>query len=779
MNETELALRGIYAAPGWAAAIGWLGRGLVIAAVVFFLAASVAGPLGSKVKFAKIQAAAFVAGALSLFGAMGCLAWLFLGDQFEYGYVAAHSSRAPMAAYKVAAIWAGQQGSFLLWACASALFGVISYRSAGVYRSWYLSVFGACLASLSAILAFETPFGLLPGMIADGRVYVPADGVGLVPSLQNYWVVIHPPTIFMGFGSLTVLFAYGASAMIVGDLRTWAGLVRPWSLVSLAILGLGVVMGGLWAYETQGWGGFWAWDPVENVSLVPWLLVAAFVHGLMVQCSKRKWFAANALLAGLPFVLFVYGTFLTRSGYLDKFSVHSFAQMDRTALWILFGFLVAVTAGFTGLWLFRGPRVARELASGVIEPGMNRESFFLAGTILLTGLALTITIGMSVPFFSGLLGRDAKVVEEPLYHSVTVWFFAPIMVLMAVGPLLSWHRSTVRSLLAKLWIVAGTAILVECATILVLRFSDWGNVADPSARIQFPLGVTVPRIPWVLLLFFLSALSIAANGTRLVTLFKRSKLGVGGFLAHVGVAVTLGGLVLSRGLEQRQQILVMEGTPAEALGYRIDFDRMTSDPARDNRNKAVFSVAPQEGGSDFKAMPAYYMTPGEDGQPTAFTSPYIDHQWSHDLYVALETPQTNLWDEPERFGPGETKQGTGVSITFEGLEMHGSPGQPGTRIGAKLRVVEDGRTYRSEPDMGMNGKGDSPEASPSLRARLTGIDASDGSILLQMPYVHTLFPIELYYKPMTILVWLGTGLMTLGGMLAALARARSRAVPAD
>jgi cytochrome c-type biogenesis protein CcmF len=273
-----------------------------------------------------------------------------------------------------------------------------------------------------------------------------------------------------------------------------------------------------------------------------------------------------------------------------------------------------------------------------------------------------------------------------------------------------------------------------------------------------------------LLLFFICAIAIAANSWRIAETVRHSKLGAGGFVAHIGVAVTLAGLILSRGLEQKDQVLVMEGTPGNGLGYSIRYSRMTSDPQRDQANKAVFMVASLSGDgreAPFEAHSSYFFTEGESGGPEAFTSPAIQHSWSHDLYISLETPQVNLWDNPERFAPGETKTGMGVAITFLGIAQHGQPGQSDASFGAKLKVIEDGRTYYGEPMVTIGGVTDSPQISPSLRATIAGVDAGDGSILLQMPYTHVLYPIELYYKPMTLLVWLGIGIMTCGGLIAA------------
>ncbi len=762
------------AVAGWSLILGQLGRGLVGVGMACFIASALA--MAFQNRNAKLDSAGvwgFVLGSTCLFGTMACLGALFLTDQFQYEYVASHSWHNVATIYKFASIWAGQQGSFLLWACSASLFGWMALRSTGIYRRWYVFAFSTFLAALCGILAYETPFGLIASMIKGGTVFMPENGIGLNPSLQNYWVVIHPPTIFLGFGSLTVLFVFSMSAMLTGNVDLWIRAVRPWALLSLAILGLGLVMGGLWAYETQGWGGFWAWDPVENVSLVPWLLVVAFVHGIIVQTTRKRWHSTNLVLGAVPFLLFVYGTFLTRSGFLDKFSVHSFAEMNRTALWILLALLVLAVAAFLIVWLASGRRLGKALDLLPVAEGFTLETAYQGGVTLISGLAVAIAIGMSIPFVLGLMGKEAKVAEEPLYHQVVFWFFAPLMVLMAVAPFLTWRRFESRAFWSRFINVLATSILMVGTLLFVLIQSDWRTHADMAMRIDFPFGLSMPRVPWIIGLFFLTALTLTANTWRLVELIKTWKLGVGGFLSHIGLSITMAGLILSRGLEQKEQALVMEGTPGRAMGYSVMFTGMTSNPNTDRDNKATFLVTAAKGngsGSSFSAHPGFFFNPDQNGDPKPFTWPYIEHAVTHDIYMSMSAPVTDFWEEPKRFSVGETQDAGGVSVTYIAFTKHGEPGMANTSFGAKLKVVEDGQAYFVEPKISVGDGPDSPVASPSLRATLMGIDPADHSIMLQMPYVNTLYPIEMYYKPMTILVWIGTGIMTLGGLMSAFYR---------
>ncbi len=770
-------------APIWSMEVGQLGAGLVAVAAILFLSAAVGGFAKRRPPFARYT---FAAGCVAILGAMGCLIVLFLTDQFQFEYVANHSLRDLAVQYKVAAVWSGQQGSFLLWATTSAVFGLLAFWRAGPYQRWFIFAYSLFLGSLCGILAYETPFAILRdvgsgathvSLLVNGVLHVVPNGLGLTPSLQNYWVIIHPPTIFTGFGSLTVPFAFAVSAMLTGNARDWLARVRPWALISISILGLGLVMGGLWAYETQGWGGFWAWDPVENVSFVPWIFCVAFVHGLIVQATRKRWHGTNLLMGGLPFLLFVYGTFLTRSGFLSKFSVHSFAEMNRSALWILMIFLIAVTFGFVALWIVRGRALGKTLDAPEIGQGFNREKAYQSGVILLTGLATTIAIGMSFPFFCGIFGGDGKVVDEPLYHSVVVWFFVPIMLLIGSAPFLSWRSMSLNEFVTRVLNVVGLTVGIVGLAMLTLKLTDWGSHGFNVGYLTFPFGIHFPRFSWVFCLFGLTAFAVVANVWRLVELFPRSKLGIGSFLAHIGVATALSGLVISRGLEQKTTLLVSKGSPATGLGYTVAFKNLTSNPEIDRDNKAEFEVT-APGMASFLARPGFFFIPGDDGQEKAFTWPHIQHQFLHDVYFSLGAPTSDVWEQPAQLKAGETKQDDEFSLTYLGLTMKGQPGKQGTTFGAKVQVMERGQVYPVvEPKIVVGGDAVPVRASPSFSVAFVGMNAADKSALIELLYVTPVYPIDLFYKPMTMLVWAGTGIMFLGGMLSAFYRRNRRGDP--
>lgn len=785
MNEIPA---GIPLAAPWSLLAGAIGRGSILAAIALFVLAAL---MALRPRFAKAGTAAFVLGCLSLFSAIGVLALLFVKDQFQYGYVWEHSDTKTSLAYKIASVWTAQEGSFLLWACTSALFALLALRGTGPYRRGFVGVSSLFLGTLAGILAYETPFKIMPQIVAHGKTFVPPIGNGMVPLLQNYWVTIHPPTIFLGFGSLSLLAAYSVAAMLHGDAEDWMARVRPWALLSMAILGLGVVMGGLWAYETQGWGGFWAWDPVENVSFVPWLMVVAFAHGLIVQAARRKWAGTNLFLGGAPFLIFVYGTFLTRSGLLDKVSNHSFASMDEHARGILKLFLLAAVGLFAAVYYARG-REAAARANAQAQPeetGISREGAYRYGLLLISLLALVISLGMSWPVITALRGGEGSKVEESLYHLVVVWFFLPIMLLMAVTPFVSWRRMAGPVLRERLFGVLCVSFgLTGLAHLAILR----NLTLDPGSTVAMPFGRSLPLALWMLVLLFSVVFVIVANLWRVVEMLRRSALGTGGFVAHLGLAVLMGGLILSRGYERKAQISVREGKPASALGYTVAYKGVTTTDLSDRDRKVEFDVTAPDG-SHFVAQPGHFRT-GADDQARDTVWPAIRRYPSHDVYFGMAAPRVWVTDKPLELKPGESKDlADSVKLEYLKPTHTGTFGKPGATFGAVVRLTQPDaqgmpRQYLANPAVGLTEDGLRPVAVPSLGpdllvAMIGGQDAVDKTVHIGLLFYPPIYDIELFEKPFTGLIWLGMGVLTLGGLMSAYSRRRvavsaRRAAPA-
>jgi cytochrome c-type biogenesis protein CcmF len=704
---------------------------------------------------------------LSLFGVFACLAALFVGGQFQYEYVFSHSEKDLALKYRVAAIWSGQEGSFLLWATCSAIFGLLAAPFTGIYRRWFTIPFALFLAALSGILAYETPFNIIPEILALPKPVLPPSGTGLTPALQNYWVVIHPPTIFMGFGSLTVLFCWAFAAMVERNPIEWAKAVRPWAILSTSILGLGLMMGGFWAYETLGWGGFWAWDPVENVSFVPWILGAGLIHGLIIQVTRGRYISANLILGGMPFIAFVYGTFLTRSGFLGDSSVHSFAEMKRGALWLLVGLGGIALVSFLWLYIARGRHLAKEFGQGETPSGVNREGLYHTAILLLSAIGVATAIGMSMPFISSLVLQKNVAIQEWLYHQVLSWAYIPVILFIGLVPFVSWRSMSAKEIFGRVVNIFSLSIGITGFLLFFFRHPDLGIAADPAKSTLVAGLIEVPTVYWVSFLVFLSLFAGIANLWRMVETLKRSPMSVGGFLTHFGLAVFMAGMVMSRGLEKREQIQVQRSRPDSGLGYTVT---LTKDPDPDqlfNRdNKLEFEVSGPEG--KFTARPGLYYTDSGDG-PRPMVWPHIQRYGTHDVYFALGAPAMTYWDDPVLFKPGESKTVKGVTVTYSGYDVNGEPGQPGTEFVGKVKVAYQGESFDVRPTFAIQAEPSLPAAG-EFRVGLNRIDAATGGGEIQVYFREAVYPIDLYYKPMTGLVWAGAGILTVGGLLAAFYR---------
>lgn len=767
------------AAPQWGLFLGQFGKISIYATLIACAVAFILSLIGNE-KTSVIRRSAFYLACLGFVMAFLALAVLFVKDQFQFEYIFNHSAKENPITYKIASVWTAQQGSFLLWALFSSVFGLVTVAKTQSYERWYTAAYMIFLGVLAGILAYDTPFKIFPDLIQNGKALLPPNGSGMVPGLQNYWVIIHPPIIFSGFGSLTVPFAYGVAAMLSGNAKDWIKLCRAPVLFGVSILGLGISLGGLWAYETQGWGGFWGWDPVENVSLVPWLFLVALSHGIIVQNARGSWVSSNLFLSGLPFVSFVYGTFLTRSGLLDKVSVHSFASMDGSAKSILKWFLYALVVAFVALYFIKGSKLGKsEAKPETADTGFNRASFYQLGTLSLCLMAFVISLGFSWPVITVLRGGEGAAVDAGVYHKSVFWFFAATMVAMAIAPFVSWKREGLKSILSRFVTMLSISMGLVGVFLILPKFTDWGIRIEPGATASglwkdssLPLQLVIGT-----LLVFCTFVAVT-NLWRAIELGRRSKMGIGPFIAHFGIAVLLSGLIISKGLERTGKAIVRDGAPATALGYKIAFKDFDPDRYYDRSNVVKFDVTDPEGKTHEIDPNLYYYQAGDKEE--AQTWPYIERSWGHDMYFFMQKPQVEFWEQPLNIKPGETKTMNDVTVKYVEMTRKGQPGQMGVQFGAKLQVTYDGNSYETNPTLTMTEGGlqpDLPVLSKDFRIAMTSMNANDRSVNLQLFLAPPLYPIQVFYKPLTCLVWIGTGIFTIGGFLSAFYRRFAKKAP--
>lgn len=763
--------------PAWSLVVGAIGRFLILASAGLFALSGLSWIASSRwAAFAKLGKIGFASACVALLSSFLSLGTLFATNRFEYEYVYGHADSHNALGYRIAGIWSGQEGSFLLWATCSALFALFTVAKTGIYRKWYSIAFAFFLGGIASILAFESPFNL---NLFEGKAFVPAEGLGLAPSLQNYWVIIHPPTIFLGFGSLTALFALAFAALAIKDYEGWIPIVRPLAIVSVTLVGLGLCMGGFWAYETLGWGGFWMWDPVENVSFVPWCFVAALIHGVIVQATRKKWQMTNMMLGALPFLIFLYGTFLTRSGFLSDASVHSFAEMDRSALKLLIVLMGGATIGFLGLWGVRVFQARKLVVEAEPAPGMRREAFYMIGITCLLAMGFATAIGMSVPLVQGLRGQKPRVVEEALYHQVLPWIFIPIMLLMAVTPFVSWRGMKAKDLASRIYTVLCITVGLTGLVLFLTVVTPFGKQLEMAPKVTLLGRFEVNGLAWIMTLVGICLLVLVGNTWRVIELYKRSKLGVAPFFAHIGVAILMAGLIISRGFEQKAQSIVMKNHPGRLMSYEVRYAGMTSDEHdRDNKLKLEIYDPHNKNAPIFTATPGLYKIKMADGQEQTMVWPHIERGFLMDTYVSLGQPQSDA-SEDVSVAVGKSTQFGGLTFKYDEMTRKGEFGKAGTRFGAIVTVTGGGKTEKINPEMeiGEDGKMIMHPAplDDNMQLAMVGMNAADKSVTLRVQLTTPMYPIEIYHKPMTMLVWIGTGILTLSGFASAFYRRSRRA----
>src|SRR6266545_2324984 len=397
---------------------------------------------------------AYAAFATCIVAAAGTLMALLLQHRFDISYVNSYSSRDLPIYFLISTFWAGQEGSFLLWCFWGAIIGLFVYRSAKEQEAPVMVVYLATFLGIVAILCKQSPFKLLPPP-------VPEDGAGLNPLLQDPWMVIHPPVMFTGFASLSVPFAFAIAALWKKRWDGWVVRAIPWALLTFLTLGPAILMGGYWAYKTLGWGGYWGWDPVENTSLVPWLFTAALVHGMFLQRAKKRHRKVNLILACGAFLTILYGTFLTRSGILADFSVHSFIDLGITGwlVGILLGCVLVSVACLAWRW--------RQIPTAAEEepPLLSRSVFFILGIAVLCALGFVILLGTSAPLVTRLTGNPSQV-QTSFYTKTTIPAAILLALLAGLVPFVSWKGEEWKQLAGncrRSLLVAAAGIAVAAA----------------------------------------------------------------------------------------------------------------------------------------------------------------------------------------------------------------------------------------------------------------------------------------------------------------------------
>ena len=496
----------------------------------------------------------YVVLALTVVASAGIIA-AFLGNRYEYWYVYNYSSRDLPTYFKVTGLWAGQRGSLLFWALNLSFFSALAVW---FNRKRNRELMPYVTGTLLSVIAFFLIITLFITPPFEQLAFTPADGRGLNPQLQNYWMTIHPPTLYLGFTAFTIPFAFAISALLTGRLDArWIQLTRRWILTSWFFLSLGIVFGMRWAYEELGWGGYWFWDPVENASVLPWLTATAFLHSIMIQESRGMLKVWNMVLVVVTFLMTIFATFLTRSGLIE--SVHSFAQ-DLTIAYTFLGFMGVVGIASMALIIKRLPLMRSDRA---FESFLSRESAFLMNNLVLLGSAFAILWGTLFPLFTEGLTGSKVAVGPPFFNQVNIPIGLILLALMGIGPVIAWRRASARNL-KKNFI---GPVLLGLASGVVL----WAvGTRHPYALLTFAIGIFVLSV--IVVEFWKGTRArarIEGEGafTAFAHLIRKNRRRWGGYVVHVGVVIIFMGFAGSAyDREVRQSI-----EPGESISIASPF----------------------------------------------------------------------------------------------------------------------------------------------------------------------------------------------------------------
>jgi len=490
----------------------------------------------------------------------------FASNDFSFNIVQQHSSLETPTFYKLAAMWSSQEGSLLLWAWVLSIASSLAlYATRGKLRE----IVPYATAVMAGIAAFFTGLMLFAGGVNPFATLDPvrADGIGLNPLLQHPSMMIHPPMLYSGYVAFTVPFAFAIGALITRRLdAAWIRSTRRFALIAWALLGLGLLLGARWSYTELGWGGYWAWDPVENAALMPWLMGTAFLHSIMVQEKRGMLKVWNACLIVATFSLALLGTFLVRSGVLQ--SIHAFG--DSTVGPYILGLIAVVLIGSTALIVsrlddLRSPKRIDSLAS--------RESVFLVNNFLLVALCVAIFWGTFFPLISELFTGDKSSLAAPWFDRYTTPLAIGLVLFTGIGPLLAWRRIS--------WASAKRVFLVPA-------------VVGVAVALGLALFSDAAHRPWALALFAFAAFALTGLAqefwrgaaarrslsggslpSALVAVVSRNRRRYGGYIVHAGVAVLLIGIAASSSFQTNRDVQLRPGESAVVDGRTITYERPT------------------------------------------------------------------------------------------------------------------------------------------------------------------------------------------------------------
>jgi len=691
--------------------------------------------------------------------------------QFQYTYIWEHSNTELQLPLLMSTFFAGQEGSFMLWTLMTAVIGIFLLNFVSKknrYEPQVMTIYTLVLGFLALILILKSPFEYVwdsfPGEVDTG--FVPQEGRGLNPLLQNFWMIIHPPILFLGYASLAVPFSFAIATLMKNKYDEWISFSLPWLLFSGGALGLGVMLGGYWAYGVLGWGGYWAWDPVENSSFIPWLITVAVIHTMLAQRRTGGYKKTNLILCILTFLFVLYSTFLTRSGILGDSSVHSFTDPGAEVYLALILFIGSFVLISIIAIVFR----LKNLKNLSLNPSnlFSKESGLFIGAIALCASAGVIAAGTSWP----LVAKGS--IEPDFYNRMNLPIAIIISILIGLSVFLEWKTTEGKNLFKRFIFPLVLAVVV---TILLVIFGVYDLL---------------------MILFAFSALfALFVNLQILVRVIRNKSFNFGSYLSHIGIALLFLGIIGSAKYSEEVNLSLAMNKPEQAFGYTLTYIGATEFNDPDNKTDQMyhFNLKVEKDNEEFELKPVMYYSVISEG---VMKNPDIANFITEDLYISpmgVEEPKTFSDEDMHIFKKGDKKDIDGLNIEFVDFDFgegHGGENQMssmGNSIGVSLKVTDDKNTEILTPKITYK-KEDNPEYTPvhmsgndrfliylygmNVKSKEQGgseitiavIDANDHN---HQTHEETLI-VTASIKPFINVLWIGTGVLVIGFFIAIIRR---------
>lgn len=826
--------------------IGDLGHVSVIVAFVAALVSSLAyffaanAPILSPDHqgWKKLARIAFSVHTLAVFSIIFSLFNIIYEHRYEYHYAWSHSSNHLAVHYMISCFWEGQEGSFLLWIFWHTLLGLVLMRFSKKWEAPVMAVFSFVQLFLTSMILGivigdlkigSSPFILMREVMTDAPVFqmdpnfIPQDGTGLNPLLQNYWMVIHPPVLFLGFAATLVPFAFAIAGLWMKEYTSWTKPALPWALFAAGILGVGIMMGAYWAYETLNFGGYWNWDPVENAVYIPWLVLVGAIHTLLAYRKSKSALGATFILFISSFLLVLYATFLTRSGILGNASVHSFTDLGLSGQ--LFTYMAAFFVLAIGLLVYRWKHIP--VSQKEIATYSGEFWVFIGAAVLCLG-AFQVLFTTSIPVynsFMGFIGFKTNIAlpadQIAHYTKFQLWMGVAIALLSGSGQLLWWRRQGSKESLSSVFVVP--VILAALFTALILLLPKFGFIEKINN-------------PTYILLLLVSLYAVFSNLTVLLGVIRKKVTIAGGAVAHIGVALMLLGILFSSGYSKiisenmsglvysrefgdeinRDNVLLWRNTPTDMGPYKVTYKGQYLEvkdlPEYVNKEQifrlqdeylAIARVALKDGdkivhqpGDTVEVLPentyyqveyrnretdeAFLLYPRAQVNPDMglLASPDVKMFVTKDLYTHVST----IPDPDEEKDWGELKEhkvkmGDTIFVNDYVAVLHGVEAAKDTlllnlkegdvAVQANMKILGEDRTYHAHPIYAIRDRmvGQVPEVIDDLGLRilLMNLNPENGEFTIGINATQKDYIIlKAMEKPFISVLWIGTLIMTLG-----------------